>query len=70
MTSAPFSWTKNFYPRLEFIVAPSFEIIDPENRIGVGEEIGLRQEVADLMPDQGRAAQAAADIDGKAHLAF
>ena len=44
---------ENFYPRLEFIVAPPFEIIDPENCIGVGEEIGLRQEVADLMPDQG-----------------
>src|ERR1700731_2066766 len=60
---------ENFYTRLEFIVAPSFEIIDPENGIGVGEEIGLRQEVADLMRDQGGAAQTAADVYGKADLA-
>src|SRR6202045_3034195 len=60
---------ENFYTRLEFIVAPSFEIIDPENCIGVGEEIGLRQEVADLMRDQGSAAQTAADVYGKADLA-
>ncbi len=48
-----------------FIVAAAFEIIDPQNRVGIGEEIGLRQEVADLMRDQGGAPEAAANIDEK-----
>ena len=56
--------------RLVFVIAPPFEIIDAENGIGVGEKIGFRQEVADLMRNHGSAAEAAADIDGKAHLAF
>ena len=60
---------QDFYARLVFVIAPPFEIIDAKNGIGVGEEIGFRQEVADLMRDHGRAAEAAADKDGKAHLA-
>src|ERR1700730_3676357 len=61
---------KDFYPRLEFIVAPAFEIVDAQNCIGVREEIGLGQEVANLMRDERGAALAATDVDGKADLAF
>ena len=55
--------------RLEFIVAPSLEIVDAEDRFDVAEQIALGQEFADHAPDHRRSAEAAADIDAKADLA-
>ena len=56
-------------PRLELVVAPAEEIVDAQDRLDVGEDVLLRQEVADLVRDHRRAAEAAADIDGEAELA-
>ena len=38
--------------------------------VRVGQQVVLRQEIADLLGDHRRAALAAADIDGKAELAL
>ena len=55
--------------RLEFVVAPSFEIIDAQDRLDVAEQVALGQELADHAPDHRRSAEASADIDAKADLA-
>ena len=54
---------------LVLVVAAAFEIVDAENGVRVGEEIGLRQEVADAVRDQRRAALAAADEHREPDLA-
>ena len=55
--------------RLVLVVAPAFEIVDAQDRLGIGEQITLRQEIARLVADERRAAEPAADIDGEAELA-
>src|ERR1700730_16055772 len=60
---------QDFNARLEFVIAPPFEIIDPEDGIGVGKKIFFWQKIADLMRARGRAPEPPADIDSKAHLA-
>ncbi len=55
--------------RLELVVAPAFEIVDAQDRVDVAQQVALGQEVADLLGDERRAAEAAADIDGEAEFA-
>src|SRR3984885_14150072 len=55
--------------RLELVVAPSFEIVDAQDRLDIAEEVALGQKVADHTPDHRRSAETAADIDAKADLA-
>ena len=52
--------------RLVLVVAPPLQVVDAQDRLGIGEEIRLGQEVAHLLADHGRAALAAADEDAKA----
>ena len=54
--------------RLVLVVAAAIEIVHAHDRGGVGEQVLLGQEVADLLGDHRRAALAAADIDGEAQL--
>ena len=56
--------------RLVLVVAAAVEVVHAHDRGRVGEQVLLRQEVADLLGDHRRAALAAADIDGKAQLAL
>ncbi len=56
--------------RLVFVVAPALEIVDAQDRVGIGEQVALGQEVADLVAEQRRAAEPAADIDGEAQFAL
>ena len=56
--------------RLVLVVAATMEVVHAQDGRAVGQEILLGQEVADLLRDHGRAALAAADIDGKAELAL
>ena len=56
--------------RLELVVAPAFHVVDAQDRLDVAEKIALGQEFAHLAADEGRPAEAAADIDGKAELAL
>ena len=55
---------------LIFVVAPSFEIIDAQDRLDITEQVALGQELADHAPDHRRSAEPAADIDAKADLAL
>ena len=56
--------------RLVFVVAPAFEVVDAQDRLGIGEQVALRQEIADLTANKRGAAEPAADIDGEAELAL
>ena len=60
---------EDFDARLELVVASSVHVVDAQDRLGIGEQILFRQEVADLLAEHRGAAHAAADIDGKAQLA-
>jgi hypothetical protein len=55
--------------RLVLVVAPALEVVDAQDRLGIGEQIALRQEIAHLAANERRAAEPAADIDGEAELA-
>ena len=55
--------------RLELVVAPPLEVVHAHDRLGVGEEIRLRQELAHGLADHRRATLAAADEDAEADLA-
>ena len=55
--------------RLVLVVAAAVQVVDAQDRLEIGEQILLGQEVADLLADHRRAAHAAADIDGEAELA-
>ena len=55
--------------RLELVVAASVHVVDAEDRLGIGEQVLLRQEVADFSAEHRSAAHAAADIDREAELA-
>ena len=55
--------------RLVFVVAAAFEIVDAQDRLAIAQQIALGQEVAHLLADDRRAAEAAADIDRKAQFA-
>ena len=54
--------------RLVLVVAAPLEIVHAQDRVRVGEQVGLGQKLADAVRDQRRAALAAADIDGEADL--
>ena len=56
--------------RLVFVVAPAEAVIDPQDRLEIGEQIGARQKGAHGLADEGRAAEAAADDDLIARLAL
>ncbi len=56
-------------PGLVLVVAPPFEIVDAHDRVDIGEEVGLGQELADLETDHRRATEAAPDIDPEAQRA-
>ena len=60
---------QNFDARLELVVAPPFEIIDPQDRLDVGQQVAFGQEIADLAPDHRRSPKSPADIDRKAEFA-
>ena len=60
---------EDFYARLVLVVAPALEIVDAQDRLDIAEQVTFGQEVAHLAADEGRAAETAADIDGKAELA-
>ncbi len=51
------------------VVAPTFEVVHAQDRFEIGEQILLRQEFADHVPDHRRAAEAAADQHLEAHFA-
>ena len=55
--------------RLVDVVAAAMQIVHAQDRLDVGEQMLLRQEGADLLPDIGRAAHAAADQHAEAVLA-
>ena len=55
--------------RLVLVVAPAVQIVDAQDGLQVAQQVGLGQVVADQLGDDGRAALAAADIDGKAEAA-
>ncbi len=54
---------------LVLVVAAAFEVVDAHDRVHVGEQVGLGQEVADPVADHRRAAEAAADPDAEAQRA-
>ena len=56
-------------PRLVLVVAPAFEIVDPEDRLQIGEQFGPGQEVADDLADHRRPPEPAADHHPIADLA-
>ena len=56
--------------RLVLVVAPAEQVVDAQDRLEIGEQVLLRQEVADQVADHRRAAETAADIDGEAEPAF
>jgi hypothetical protein len=51
---------------LVLVVAPALQIVDAQDGLQVAQQVCLGQVVADLLGDEGRAALAAADVDGKA----
>ena len=55
--------------RLMDVVAATMEIVHAQDRLDVGEQVLLRQERPDLLPDIGRAPHAAADQNAEAVLA-
>ena len=55
--------------RLVLVVAPALQIVDAQDGLQVAQQVGLGQLVADQLGDDGRAALAAADVDGKAQAA-
>ncbi len=55
--------------RLELVVAPSFEIVDSQDRLDVSQEVALGEKIADLAPDHRRSPKPSADINRKADLA-
>ncbi len=61
---------QNLDPRLELVVAPTFKIVDAQDRLDIAEEVAFGQEFAHLPADEGSPPQPPADIDGKADLAF
>ena len=65
----PSSWTRIFEPRLVLVVAPAAEVVDVQDRLEVGQQVGLRQEVPHHLGDHRGAAEAAADADLVADLA-
>ena len=69
MVSMPRLVDEDLDARLVLVVAPSVHVVDAQDRLRIGEQILLRQEVADLLAEHRRAAHAAADIDGEAELA-
>src|SRR5690606_9670386 len=60
---------ENLDARLVLVVPAALEIVDAENGLHVAEEVLFRQEVADLVGDHRRPAEAAADIHGKTDFA-
>ena len=56
-------------PRLVLVVAPAELVVDAQDRLRIGQEVLLGQEVADLVADERRPPEAAADIDGEAEPA-
>jgi hypothetical protein len=55
--------------RLVLVVAPALEIVDPEDRLQIGEQLRLGQERADQLADHRRPPQPAADEHLVADLA-
>ena len=55
--------------RLVLVVAPTFEIVDAQDRLDIAEQVALGQEFAHLAADERRAPEAAADIDLEAEFA-
>ena len=64
----PFFMDEDFDARFELVVAAAFDIVDPDDRLRVGEKIGRRQKISDLMADHRGASEAAADINSEAGL--
>ncbi len=50
-------------PRLELVVAPAELVVDAKDRLAIGEHVLFRQEIADLVGDERRPPEPAADID-------
>ncbi|AID86653.1 hypothetical protein P797_27295 [Pseudomonas aeruginosa VRFPA04] len=56
-------------PRLVLVVAPAVAVVDPQDRLDVGQQVLPGQVVADHLAEHRRASQAAADQDPQAQLA-
>ena len=55
--------------RLVDVVAPAELVVDAQDRLEIGQQVALRQELADRLAEKGRAAEPAADQHLEADLA-
>src|SRR3546814_1986635 len=69
MCSSELFMDQDLDPRLELVVAATVAVVNPEARLGIGDELSERDEGADARRDHRCAAHTATDMEGSAQLA-